>query len=239
MALQRALIKSLRESFAAHADPVRAKPMQAYMKSAMPFQGVASPVWRRFLREAIAAHPAGSTRDLADTMRHLWRSAKFREQRYVAAELARFGPHKRLLDLSLLPLYTEMIRDGAWWDFCDDLSGYELGQLLVKYPRDMKPLLRRWAKGDDLWLRRASFLCQRHLKSGIDVKLLYDCILPSIGKGKFADEFFIRKGIGWALRERSYAAPEEVTAFCRDHAAEISPLTRREALRVIEKGARY
>ena len=62
-----------------------------------------------------------------------------------------------------------------------------------------------------------------------------DACLPSIGKAKFADEFFIRKGIGWALRERSYAAPEEVKAFCQEYAAQLSPLTVREALKVIEK----
>ncbi len=68
-----------------------------------------------------------------------------------------------------------------------------------------------------------------------DAVLLYDTILPSIGKGKFANEFFIRKGIGWALRERSYAAAEEVQMFCEEYAAQLSPLTVREALKVIHK----
>ncbi len=65
--------------------------------------------------------------------------------------------------------------------------------------------------------------------------LLYETILPSIGSGKFANEFFIRKGIGWALRERSYAARDEVQAFCREYARQLSPLTVREALKVIHK----
>lgn len=65
--------------------------------------------------------------------------------------------------------------------------------------------------------------------------LLYATILPSIGRGRFADQFFIRKGIGWAQRERSYAAPAEVAAFCREYAMQLSPLTQREALRAIEK----
>ena len=69
----------------------------------------------------------------------------------------------------------------------------------------------------------------------IDAMLLYDTILPSIGSSKFADQFFIRKGIGWALRERSYAAPEEVQAFCREYARQLAPLSVREALKVIHK----
>ncbi len=100
----------------------------------------------------------------------------------------------------------------------------------------MKPLLRRWATADDLWLRRAAMLVQRSVdRCSFDAVLLYDTILPSIGTGQFADEFFIRKGIGWALRERSYAAPEEVQAFCREYAAQLSALTVREALKVIHK----
>jgi 3-methyladenine DNA glycosylase AlkD len=102
----------------------------------------------------------------------------------------------------------------------------------------MKPLLRRWAQGDDMWLRRAAMLCQRGLgPEAFDARLLYDTILPSIGQGKFADQFFIRKGIGWALRERSYAAPDEVAAFCHEYASQLSPLTQREAMKGITRRA--
>jgi 3-methyladenine DNA glycosylase AlkD len=110
--------------------------------------------------------------------------------------------------------------------------------LLARHPQVVKPLLRRWARGGDMWLRRAAMLCQRGLgPEAFDAKLLYDTILPSIGQGKFADQFFIRKGIGWALRERSYAAPDEVAAFCREYASQLSPLTQREAMKVIARRA--
>jgi 3-methyladenine DNA glycosylase AlkD len=166
-------------------------------------------------------------------MWQLWRSARTREERYAAMELARIGRHAPLLGPELLPVYEQMIRDGAWWDICDDICGNALGQLLVTHPAIVKPRLRRWARGDDLWLRRAAILCQRRLKSGFDARLLYDCILPSIGDGRFAGEFFIRKGIGWALRERAYAAPDEVRAFCHEYRARLASLTLREALRVV------
>jgi 3-methyladenine DNA glycosylase AlkD len=235
MAASRALIEALRARFAAHADPARAAPMQAYMKSALPFHGISAPLRRRLQAEAVRAHPLPAARTLAGTMRTLWRQARTREERYAAMELARVGPHRKLLAPSLLPVYEEMIVSGAWWDYCDDISGNALAPLLVKHPGTMKPLLRRWARGDDLWLRRAAMLCQRRIKAGFDAALLYDCILPSIGGGKFADDFFIRKGIGWALRERSYTAPDEVQAFCREYAAQLSPLTKREALKVVER----
>jgi 3-methyladenine DNA glycosylase AlkD len=232
------LIAALRRAFATAADADKAAPMQAYMKSALPFHGIAAPLRRRLTAEAVKTHPCKDVRSLADTMRSLWRGARFREERYAAAELARVGVHRKLLDLSLLPLYEAMIVGGAWWDICDDISGAAIGPLLQRWPVALKPVLRRWAKGDDLWLRRASFLCQRKLKSAFDARLFYDTILPSIGEHVMAREFFLRKGIGWALRERSYRAPDEVQAFCREYEARLSPLTRREALRVILKRVR-
>jgi 3-methyladenine DNA glycosylase AlkD len=234
------LIAALRDAFAAHADPARAAPMQAYMKSALPFHGVPAPLRRRLTAAVVAAHPARDTAALARMMRALWRGARYREERYAAVELPRLGRvHPQLVNLQLLPLVQQMIVDGAWWDLVDDLSGNLLARLLERHPQQMKPVLRRWARGDNLWLRRAALLCQRSVApKAFDAVLLYDTILPSIGQSRFADEFFIRKGIGWALRERSYAAPEEVVAFCREYASQLSPLTRREALKAIGRESR-
>jgi len=231
------LLGALRASFAAHADAASAPAMQAYMKSVLPFYGIATPLRRELTAAAVRAHPLPDTASLADAMRTLWRSAQYREERYAALELGRTGVHARLFDASLLPVYEEMLVSGAWWDYCDDISGTALARLLREQPRTMKPLLRRWARGGDLWLRRASMLCQRRSKQGFDAVLLYDCILPSIGEGRFANEFFIRKGIGWALRERSYDAPDEVRAFLREYDAQLSPLTKREAMKVIARRA--
>ena len=234
-----AMIEALRGGFAAHADPARAVPMQAYMKSALPFYGIAAPLRRKLTVAAATAHPAPDTGALASAMLMLWREARYREERYAAVELPRSGrAHRKLLSLELLPVVEQMITGGAWWDYCDDISGNTLATLLARHPQEMKPLLRRWARGGDIWLRRAAMLCQRGLGPEMfDARLLYDTILPSIGQGQFADQFFIRKGIGWALRERSYAAPDEVVAFCQEYASQLSPLTRREAMKVITRRA--
>jgi 3-methyladenine DNA glycosylase AlkD len=232
-----ALIDALRSRFVAHADPSRAAPMQAYMKSALPCYGIKAPLRRRLTAGLVRTLPLPDTAALTDAMRTLWRQARFREERYAAMELARVGPHRKLLDVSMLPLYEEMIASGAWWDYCDDISAGAVAPLLQQHPRSVKPLLRRWARGDNLWLRRAAFLCQRGLKHDFDAVLFYDTLLPSIGAGAFADEFFIRKGIGWALRSRSYAAPDEVMAFLRVYGPQLSPLTNREAMKVIARRA--
>jgi 3-methyladenine DNA glycosylase AlkD len=230
-------VTRLRHTLAAHANALQAGPMQAYMKSALPFLGVAAPQRRKLTLEVVKAQPLPSTTALSQTMLQLWRQARFREERYAASELARLGAHKKLLNLDLLPVFEEMIVSSAWWDHCDEISGNGIQTLLQGWPEHIKPVLRQWAKGDDLWLRRTAMLCQRGIqaKDGFDAVLLYDCILPSVGQGKFAMEFFIRKGMGWALRERSYAAPEEVQAFCAEYAHALSPLTVREALKVLAK----
>jgi 3-methyladenine DNA glycosylase AlkD len=229
------LIGALREVFAAHADPARSGPMRAYMKSAMPFHGIAAPQRRRLMAEAVAAHTCRTTGELGQTMQALWRGATHREQRDAAMELARVGPHRALLDVWLLPVYECMIVEGAWWDICDDISSEAVGALLQRDPQVVKAAMRRWAARGDLWLRHAAILAQRRVKQGFDAPLRYECILASIGDSPFAGEFFIRKGIGWALRERSYTAPDEVQAFCCEYAAQLAPLTLREALNGIVK----
>jgi 3-methyladenine DNA glycosylase AlkD len=235
-----ALVQAVKASLGAAANPAQAAPMQAYMKSAMPFVGVAAPQRRQVVAACAKAHPCSDAQTLADTVLALWRIARHREHRYAALDLLRQAPHRKLIDTQLLPVLHELLQTDPWWDFNDEISGQVLPLLLARDPATMKPLLRRWARGDDLWLRRAAMLAQRALKSGFDAVLLYDCILPSLlgpGAHPVASDFFIRKGMGWALRERSYAAPEEVQAFVAEYRSRLSPLTQREALKVIHKRA--
>jgi 3-methyladenine DNA glycosylase AlkD len=236
MAVHQALIDGLRHTLAAHANVAQAGPMQAYMKSALPFHGVQTPLRRQLVAQVAALHTLPDAAALADTLLALWRTATHREERYAALDLLRLPRQRKLLDTTLLPALQEMIVTGAWWDHCDEISGVALPRLLQAEPAVMKPVLRQWARGDALWLRRAAMLSQRTLKSGFDAVLFYETLLPSLGHSALAQDFFIRKGMGWALRERSYHAADEVRAFCDEYAAQLSPLTRREALRALQRG---
>ena len=230
------MVLALRQSLREHADPDQARPMQAYMKSALPFHGIPAPLRRQLVKAAANQHPVTDTDALCTAVLQLWRRATHREQRYAALDLLRLPRAHRLLDLRLLPVLHELMTSGPWWDHNDEISGLSLPLLLQRYPAQLKPLLRQWAQGPDLWLRRAAMLCQRSLRGdAFDAVLLYDCMLPSLAPDPLASEFFIRKGMGWALRERSYASPAEVQAFCAEYRARLSPLTLREALRVLRK----
>ncbi len=230
-------LQAMRQALQGHADATAAPAMQAYMKSHLPFYGVAAPLRHRLQAEVARAHPCSSTPQLAATMWAFWRQASHREERYAALELARQVPHRRLVGQALLPVYERMVVSAAWWDLVAGISGDGLAALWQAEPLAMKATMRRWAHSDDLWLRRAAMLSQRRAKKTFDAHVFYECLIPSLGDARFNGEFFTRKGMGWALRERSYAAPEEVQAFCAEYASQLSALTVREALRVLRKRA--
>ena len=128
-------------------------------------------------------------------MRTLWHEAAFREERYMALAVLEDRRYRAYRDLDALPLYEELIVDGAWWDYVDAVACGPLGALLP----DVAPVLREWSVDTDLWKRRASIIAQVRRKADTDFALMTDCIEPNRGDR----EFFIRKAIGWALR--SYA----------------------------------
>lgn len=229
------LAPALRRALRAVAQPARAPAMQAYMKSTMPFLGIDAPLRRRTVAATVQGHECDSSTALARELLTLWREATHREERYAALDLLRLPRHRKHIDTTLLPALTELLLTDPWWDFNDELSGQALPLLLQREPAVMKPLLRQWANSEDLWLRRAAMLTQRGAGAACDAVLLYDCIMPSLAPSPLAREFFIRKGMGWALRQRAYTAPEEVRAFCAEYAARLSPLTLREALKVLRR----
>jgi 3-methyladenine DNA glycosylase AlkD len=225
------LIRTLRQALHDHADPAKAPLMQAYMKSDMPYLGVQTPEHRRICRTIFRTHPLDSFGAWRDTVLTLWRNAQYREQRYAAIALAGNAFYKDFRTLRALPLYREMITTGAWWDYVDAIATRQLGDLLRKSPERMSAILRKWAINDDIWLRRSALLAQIHFKSETDLTLLYDCIRPSLER----PEFFLRKAIGWALRQYARTNPDEVLRYVHDHRAQLSPLSLREALRRIVK----
>lgn len=226
----RTLIREVRQALRAAADPVKAAGMQAYMKSPMPYLGVQTPALRQALRPLMAARQPESFREWRESILTLWRNARYREERYAAIELAGYRTYQAFQTLDTLPLYEEMIVSGAWWDYVDSIASRQIGGLLRRYPREMPRLLREWAACDDIWKRRAAILAQLGFKSDTDRKLLYDCIRPSLGR----PEFFLRKGIGWALRQYARTDEEEVVRYVRRQAALLSPLSRREALKNVK-----
>jgi 3-methyladenine DNA glycosylase AlkD len=224
------LTAALRAGLAAAADPVRAKGAQAYMKSKMPFRGVPSPVQKRLWRDAFTTYPLATGAEWTRVVLELWRTAAFREERYAAVGLASDRRYLAHRTPAAVPMLEEMIVTGAWWDYVDALASHPLGDVLVSDPRRVSVLMRRWARDTDLWKRRAAILCQLRRKGETDLALLYDCIEPNLADR----EFFMRKAIGWALRQYAWTDPREVTRYVRANRTRLSPLSVREALKNLE-----
>ena len=112
------------------------------------------------------------------------------------------------------------------------LATRTVGPLVRRNPAELVPVMRAWATGDDLWLRRTAIIHQVGAKAAIDRALLSACIEPSLSR----KEFFLRKAIGWALRDLAWHDPDWVVAYVRSHAGELSGLSRREALKNVVTG---
>ena len=226
------LIAAVRAALGEVAEPERAAPMQAYMKSEMPYLGVRSAVRKKACRAAFEAHPLPDAETWRATARRMWDEAEYREQRYAAIQLTGHRRYaKAWLDLDALPLFEHFIVDGAWWDYVDEVAAHRVGVLLDRFPDEMKAVLLRWSTDDDLWRRRTSIIAQLRRRGDADLDLLYACIAPSMD----SKAFFLRKGIGWALRQVAWHHPEEIVRYVRAHADRLSGLSKREALKNVRK----
>jgi 3-methyladenine DNA glycosylase AlkD len=223
------MIEEIRAALRARANPEKAPDMRAYMKSDMPFLGIQKRGREEIARVVFAAHPLEGFGAWRDAVLELWRAATYREERYLAIRLARDRRYGDYRTAAALPLYEELIVTGAWWDFVDEVAVRLVGELLARDPAALAGVLREWARGDDMWKRRAAIICQVLRKRDTDLTLLYDCIEPN----RADDEFFIRKGIGWALRAYAWVDPDEVERYCATH--DLSALSRREALRNLDR----
>lgn len=214
------LVDDIRRALQAAAQPERAPAQQAYMKSSMPFLGIRLPEVRRLARTLGAGESDAAA--LGAAARTLWDEASHREERYAAMALLALPPLRGARES--LPLIEHMVRTGQWWDITDELSG-RVRDLLVAHPEQIAPVIRAWARDADLWIRRVAILSQLTRRSGFDVQLFTDVIVPNLADS----EFFIRKAIGWALRERARVDPDGVRAFVDERG--VTGLSRREALK--------
>lgn len=216
----------------AAADPARAPGQQDYMKSEMPFHGVTVPAVRKIAKAVARDHPFADRVEWERTVLEIWRRATHREQMYAATDIAMLTPYRQWLDGDALAMIEEMIVTGAWWDHVDALAGNHMGLMLAQDGGRVRPVLWDWATDDlardgAIWRRRTSIICQLKFKDATDLDLLFHAIESSMD----STEFFLRKAIGWSLREYAKTDPDEVLAFVSRHEDRLSALSRREALK--------
>ena len=225
------LVRTVRRRLAEAADPERAPQMQAYMKSATPFRGVASAPLRAALADVLADQRLPDRDAWESAVRELWDTAEFREERYAALALAGHRHYRAFQDPATLPLYRHLVVSGAWWDLVDPVATRSVGGVLDGHPEAVTPQVRAWAVDDDLWLRRTAVICQLHRRERTDLDLLTFAVEANLEGSRHGREFFVRKAVGWALRQHARTDPDWVRAFVASHEDAMSGLSRREALK--------
>jgi 3-methyladenine DNA glycosylase AlkD len=222
MHLQTALTAALE----AAADPARAVSMQAYLRNQFVFLRVAAPQ-RRLAANTWLARLQGVGSDvLLEQAQLLWQQPQ-REYQHVALDM--LARYQRQLGTAHVPALLALARQRAWWDSVDGMAGV-IGDVLQAELRrggDAHAHMDDAMRHTDFWLRRIAMLHQLGWRANTDAGWLFDAALALAQE----DEFFIRKAIGWALRDYARHAPEDVVAFTIAHRQRLSPLSRREALK--------
>lgn len=204
------------------ADPGKALAMAAYMKTDMPFYGVQSPQLRVVQRDLVARFPVRTRAEYHKLVLALWR-LEHREEKYLAIGVARSYP--RFITLSSVPLYRRLILGGAWWDLVDGVAIKLAGRVLLNQRGGMRRHMDAWIDHRDLWLRRTALIAQVDHRRDTDRVMLFDFCL----RRAHEKEFFIRKAIGWALREYAKSDPAGVREFALENRDRLSGLSFREA----------
>ena len=216
-------LDALQRGFEERQDPERAVAMARYMRDQFVFYGIPAPSQRSVARTALRPLPTPTEPELAEFARACWQRPQ-REWQYVAcdtlaAQVGRCSP-------ALLGLLEELITTKSWWDTVDSLAGHAVGPLVAAHP-ELVTEMDRWVVSDNLWLTRSALLHQLGYSNTTDsARLFRYCETRAADR-----EFFIRKAIGWALRQYARTDPAGVSAFVSTHSTELSGLSKREALR--------
>ncbi len=208
------------------ADRACAPAMEKYMLNQFPFFGIKAPDRRKLLSEFVKINGYPDPPALEEVVQRLWNMEE-RELHYAGMEIA--ARKQFLNDESRTGLYRQMITTKSWWDTVDFIAANLAGPWLRIYPHSIRPVTGEWMDSGNMWLQRSALLFQLRYREKTDTELLFQYIEKLSGSG----EFFIRKAIGWALREYSKTDPILVEQFTNSH--KLSGLSRREALKNIQK----
>ncbi|GAA2550378.1 3-methyladenine DNA glycosylase AlkD [Neomicrococcus aestuarii] len=215
------------EEHLAVADPARALKMQAYLKSEIPHFGVPRAQSRK-INVTLAAEILNAdnrSEDAAtrlETSRYAWDHFTHRDHRYAAQDILDVRSIRGNIDV--LPLLTHMVDTGQWWDLIDGIQR-QYAALLVNHRQEIAELLLTWATHENKWRRRTAIIAQLNLKAETDTTLL----TTVIERNASHPDFFVRKAIGWALREYAKTDEQWVRDFLGTHSGDLSSLSIREA----------
>jgi 3-methyladenine DNA glycosylase AlkD len=217
-------LAQVRQALEPLADAQAARQMRAYMRDQFPFLGLSAPL----RRQAVAAlgRPAFGAEALLQAAEALW-SLPQREYRYTAVDL--LARHARQLELSCVPALLALALREPWWDTVDGLAGV-VGDVLRQARRTQphaQGLMDEALHAPSFWTRRIALLHQLGWRLETDSERLFRYAATLAPE----EAFFIRKAIGWALRDYARWNPQAVRGFVAEHRSRLSALSVSEAMK--------
>nr|WSY56565.1 DNA alkylation repair protein [Streptomyces sp. NBC_00886] len=219
------VLERLTATYDAAADPNRAVPMRAYMKDVAPFLGLTTPLRRALSRTVLEGTPRPDEADCTAIALRCWELPE-REYQYFAVDYLR--RHVKHCTSGFLPVARHLVSTVPWWDTVDALASHVVGGLVAADPK-LTADMDAWIVDDDLWVARTALLHQLRYKEHTDTERLFAYCLRQSGH----PDFFVRKAIGWCLREYAKTDPEAVRGFLARERGRFAPLSVREALKNI------
>jgi 3-methyladenine DNA glycosylase AlkD len=218
-------VNSLKVIFNNGKDPENAHFMAKYMKNKFAFLGIKTPLRRELMKQFFQKNGTPEIADLQGIILELWQLPE-REFQYVALSLLRKFAVKVPEDF--IELYEYLIITKSWWDSVDGIASWLVGVHFQRFPHLKEKYIRKWMQGGNMWLQRTCILFQLGYKDRTDLQLL-ELTIKFLADSK---EFFIRKAIGWALREYSKTDAQAVISFVENN--ELAPLSRKEAYKWLQ-----
>lgn len=198
----------------------RAEWSASYVKNQFEFLGIETAIRRKTVKEFVKKRDLLNSEEFRKVSLDLW-ELPYREFQHSAIDILEL--HKKRLQKEDIYWIEQLLITKSWWDTVDGLATWICGTYFRLFPEQIPIITEHWMASENIWLERTCLLFQLKYKSKTDTVLLSDLIERlSIRK-----EFFIRKAIGWVLREYSKTNPEWVRGFIEKH--ELSALSRKEA----------
>lgn len=211
--------KDIINEFINNHNEENAKAMKAYLKDNFEFLGVKTPLRKQLSKEFLKEKSKEVFIDEA-LVKELWAN-EYREIQYIAIEY--LIKQKKKLQREHIALIKDLIITKSWWDSVDLIASHLAGELGRKYPELIEEYFLPWSESENLWLRRTAILYQLKYKENTNADILKQVIKVNLHH----EEFFIRKAIGWSLREYSKSNPEWVREFIANN--KLSKLSEKEA----------
>ncbi len=219
-------LKVLRKKYEENANPEYAIHMKKYMRDLYDYYGIRSEIRREIQKELISQLKSINQEQLIYIINQLWNLNK-REFQYTAMDIC--GIKKNLLNKNIIDKIENLIISKSWWDTVDFLAPNCIGTIFRNNPEIKLNYIGKWVSSDNLWLKRACLIFQLKYKNKTDKGLLFN-LCTKLSKEQ---DFFIKKAIGWALREYSKVSPLEVKSYIENHS--LSNLSIREGMKIINK----